>query len=253
MTKIERRSISDADISEVHEIVVELTTRKRPAGNRTPMELWFDKAATALRDHSIAMLSALFCLLFLSWAFEKESLRDAFLVESAFVGLILLTASFIGIGGAVPFINRLRKAPYSPLLWSVEACSRIDLPLFHRLLRCNRNAIAYMLVQFSHERSSFEKRGAMLAGALDRIGLFPAIAAFVGLATSLWSHSETFVRVLVFLVPAFYFINFLNWMLLQEMDRTIAILKYSLDILEADHEGLSLAETRMLKDIGIAA
>lgn len=225
--------VREEDVAEVREIVAKMTTRKRPEGDRTDAERWFENAATALREHAIAILAALLVLVLLSWITERDTVRDAFFAASALLGLLLIAASFIGIGGALPFLNRLRKAPYSSLLSAAKGDSQTDLPLVNMLLACNRNAVAFELAQYKHARNSFERRGALLAGAIDKVGLFPAIATFVGVASTLWSHSENLIRILVFIIPAFYFMNFLSWMLLQEMDRTIAMLEYSLAVRDA--------------------
>ncbi|WP_254358572.1 hypothetical protein [Paraburkholderia sp. CNPSo 3281] len=76
----------------------------------------------------------------------------------------------------------------------------------------------------------------MVAGALDKVGFFPAIAAFVGVATTLWSHSEMFVRVLVVVVPAFYLMNFATWKIIQEMNRTLVVFEYALKHLDEKAE-----------------
>lgn len=196
--------VSQRELDEVHAIAVTLTTRVLPEREKSNFEQWIDRTADNLPRHSVAMLSALLVLLLFSWFWEKESLRDAALVASVLVAGLVLAACFVAIGGAVPFFNRIRKDPYSPLLWSIKSSVAADRAEFEKLLACRREAIALYLLQYKHERDSFERRGAMIAGALDKIGLFPAMAAFVGVATSLWSHSEMFVRVLVFVVPAFW-------------------------------------------------
>ncbi|WP_266233466.1 hypothetical protein [Paraburkholderia sp. CNPSo 3076] len=229
--KMERApEISKKELDEIHAIAVTLTTREREEREKSNGERWFERAAEHLAKNSIAMLGALLVLLLFSWFWEKESVRDAALVMGVLVAGFLLAACFVVIGGAAPFFNQLRKQPYSPLLWSIEASIAADSEEFQKLLSCRRDAIALYLLQYKHERDSFERRGAMIAGSLDKIGLFPAMAAFVGVATSLWSHSELFVRVLVFVVPAFYLMNFVNWKLIQEMNRTIAVLEYSIEL-----------------------
>lgn len=112
-----------------------------------------------------------------------------------------------------------------------------DLPFVNQLLLCERRAVEYVLVQYRDQRLAFERRGSMLAGALDRVGLFPALAAFVVVASTLWQTNLPWVRELVFLVPAFYFINLMGYGLTQEMDRTIALLECSLAMHDRDTTG----------------
>ncbi|MCE4545109.1 MULTISPECIES: hypothetical protein [unclassified Caballeronia] len=219
--------IREEDVLDVHRIVDALTTRTRRMRDETPAEQWFKKAGSILVEHSIAILVALLVLILLSSVFQKDRLRDALFVVALLAACLILAASFIGIGGAIPFFNRLRKTPFAPLLSSVRDASLLDLPLVSQLLRCDHEAVRFVLAQYAHERRAFERRGGMFAGALDKIGFFPAIAAFVGVAATLWAHEEfPLARALVFLVPAFYLMNFWAWGLMQEMDRTIAMLEF---------------------------
>ena len=144
--------------------------------------------------------------------------------------LLYMTSLLLEIVGGWSFFNTLRKTPFAPLFSAIEDALIADLPAGNRLVLCERAAIEYVLIQYRHERCAFEKRGAMIAGALDKVGFFPAIAAFVALALTLWSN--VWARELVFAIPAFYFMNFIVYGLTQEMDRVIALLEYSLECIK---------------------
>lgn len=118
------------------------------------------------------------------------------------------------------------------MLWSIKTATEADSAEFSKLMSCRREVVALYLLQYKHERESFERRGAMLAGALDKVGFFPAVAAFVGVATTLWAHSEMFIRVLVVVVPAFYLMNFATYKIIQEMSRTLAVFEYAIQQLD---------------------
>jgi hypothetical protein len=104
----------------------------------------------------------------------------------------------------------------------------LDLPLVNRLLACDRDAMEFVLVQYRHERVAFEKRGSLFAGQIEKVGLFPALAAFAVIATTMWHNANVWIKVILAVVPFFYFMNFLGYGLGQEMDRTIALLEYGL-------------------------
>jgi hypothetical protein len=86
----------------------------------------------------------------------------------------------------------------------------------------------FVLVQYRHERLAFEKRGSLLAGPIEKVGLFPALAAFAVIATTMWHNANVWIRVVLSVIPFFYFMNFWGYELRQEMDRTIALLEYCL-------------------------
>ncbi|GJH08449.1 hypothetical protein CBA19CS11_06445 [Caballeronia novacaledonica] len=233
MDQSARSLIREEEVLDVLNIVRQLTTRKREKKKQTPIERWFERAASTLLTHSIAILVALFCLVAMSWIFQKDALRDALYVTSVLLGGLELAIAFIGVGGAIPFFHRLRKAPFDPLLSSVSEASHLDLPSVNELVQHDREVVSFVLAHYAHERLAFKKRGGMLAGALEKVGLFPALAAFFGVAATVWDHTEfPFARALVFVIPAFYCMNFWALSLMQNMDRTIAMLEYSLQVIE---------------------
>ncbi|MDN7718468.1 hypothetical protein [Burkholderia gladioli] len=223
--------VSEAEINEIHEIVSRLTRRKLRGRPKTRSELWVDDMAKVLVEHSKAMFVALVIFLLLSWSLERDSIRYGFLVVSVLLSGLQFFSGYIVIRGSFPFFNQLRKYPYDSLLWSIRASVLADNLEIEVLLGFRRIAIERYLVEYLQEKESFEKRGMLLAGALDKIGFFPSLAAFVGVATSLWAHSEFLIRGLVFLVPAFYFVGFGASVLLQEMNRVVAVLEHCIAVL----------------------
>ncbi|WP_234775370.1 hypothetical protein [Paraburkholderia tropica] len=222
--------ITQWELDEVHEIAKRLTTRRLPEREKSSLEKWVEQKSKSLFNHSIAIFIALFVLVVISAFRGNESLRVTAIVAAVLIGMIVIAAWFIGIGGAVPFFNRIRKEPYSPMFWAIRAGTEADIADLESLMACRKEVVELYLLQYKHERESFERRGAMIAGALDKIGLFPAMAAFVGIASSIWSHSEMFLRVLVFVVPAFYLMTFATWQIIQEMNRAIAVLEYAVKL-----------------------
>jgi hypothetical protein len=129
---------------------------------------------------------------------------------------------------SVPLLRKLYQTPFEPLFEALDDALSLDLPSVHDLAGCEREAMEYTLSQYRHQRQAFEKRGAMLAGSLDKIGFFPALVAFAMLIVPAWSHLDAWIRDFALLVPAFHFLNLLTYGLTQEMDRAIALLEYSL-------------------------
>lgn len=69
----------------------------------------------------------------------------------------------------------------------------------------------------------------MLGGQLEKVGVFPALAASAVGAIALFNSSYPCLRGLIFVVLAMYFLKFFSYGVTQEMDRVIALLKYSLE------------------------
>ena len=149
--------------------------------------------------------------------------------------VITLVATFLGISffvlvivNGLTLVNTLRKTPFAPLLLVIDEAMTLDLPMVNRLVACDRDAMEFVLVQYRHERLAFEKRGSLFAGQIEEVGLFPALAAFAVIATAMWRNVNVWIKAILAVVPFFYFMNFLGYGLGQEMDRTIALLEYSL-------------------------
>lgn len=210
------QSVSEEEFDDIHRIVVKLTTRKLDDNEKSRLEHWLDAVEGVLRRHAIAMLLALFGLLVGSWILQREWFQDAALTAAVFIAALMIALVSLMIVGIFPFINTLRKNPYSFLHRNIRASALMDMPEMAKLLQCRRAAISVYLLHYKHERDSFERRTAMISGALDKIGFFPALAAFVSVGYSLWAHSQSLVRVFVFLVPAFYIIAFLAGKLLRK-------------------------------------
>ncbi|OTP69974.1 hypothetical protein PAMC26510_26300 [Caballeronia sordidicola] len=150
------------------------------------------------------------------------------LTVAVLLGLLMMASNLLIIGSAVPFLNQRRKAPFAPVLSSMTEAIGLDLPAVLQLLRCERNAVEYVLVHYRHRRLALKKRHALIAGPLENIGLFPALAAFAILAIKVWSVNNSWLHTVIFVIPAFYILTFIDYELVEEMDRTIALLEYNL-------------------------
>jgi hypothetical protein len=57
-------------------------------------------------------------------------------------------------------------------------------------------------------RSCRRSRGSLLAGPIEKVGLFPALAAFAVIATTMWHNANVWIKVVLSVIPFFYFMNF---------------------------------------------
>lgn len=221
-------SIRQEDIDEVEEIVGRLTIRKRKEPEKSPVQVRLEKMARSVRDHAVLSFVTLAILAVLSRVFESQTLGVVALAVSALLGLLVMASNLLIIGSAVPFLNQRRKAPFALVLSLMREAIGLDLPAVLQLLQCERSALEYVLVHYRHRRLVFERRHALIAGPLEKIGLFPALAAFAIVAIKVWSVNSPWLHTFIFVIPAFYIVTFFDFELVEEMDRTIALLEYSL-------------------------
>jgi hypothetical protein len=69
-----------------------------------------------------------------------------------------------------------------------------------------------------------------LSGALEKVGIFPAMLAYFAIASSILNGSNQLVKIIVWTVPAFYCLAFIGGMLGLKMDRVIGLLEYSIKL-----------------------
>jgi hypothetical protein len=223
-----RPCIRDADVREIREIVEKLTTRPRPERVKTGIWRFFANAekfafVQALLGYSVSIILLALVPMFPGAPLLGTGLSIAILATLLGIAFLVL----IPVNG-LPLLNTLRKTPFAPLLSVIDAAMTLDLSLVNRLMARDRYAMEFVLVQYRHERLAFEKRGSLLAGPIEKVGLFPALAAFAVIATTMWHNANVWIKVVLSVIPFFYFMNFWGYELRQEMDRTIALLEYSL-------------------------
>lgn len=221
-------SIRRADIDNVREIVGRLTTRKRPERPKSGWVARVENAEKAVRALAFIGLAECSVLAFLSRVFDSHPLVETVLVLSLLVTLLGLAMLISPVVLSLPFFRTLYRTPFAPVFESLSDAMNLDLAMVLELTECEREAVEYVLAHYRHQRLAFERRGMMLAGALDKMGFFPALVAFAMLMIPTWSHLDVWIRELALLVPAFHFLNLLSYGLTQEMDRAIALIEYSL-------------------------
>jgi hypothetical protein len=215
------------DIIEVRDILKELTVRKRPERSQSRWMFRIESAAKLVRMLALVGLAECLILAFMSLIFKSYPLAQTVSAMALLVTLLATAMLMSPVVLSVPFLQTLYRTPFEPLFEALDDALSLDLRLVHELTVCDREAVEYTLIQYRHQRQSFEKRGAMLAGSLDKIGFFPALVAFAMLIVPAWAHLDAWVRGFALLVPAFHFLNLLSYGLIQEMDRAIALLEYS--------------------------
>ncbi|MDR6475085.1 hypothetical protein J2778_002579 [Paraburkholderia graminis] len=222
-----RPPLSRRDIDEVKDILKQLTVRKRPVRPQSPWVSRVENAEKLVRTLALVGLAECAIMALMSRVFDSHPLAETVFAMSLLITLLGTAMLISPVVLSVPFFRTLYRTPFEPLFEALDDALSLDLPSVRELAGCEREALEYTLTQYRHQRQAFEKRGAMLAGSLDKIGFFPALVAFAMLIIPAWSHLDAWVRDFALLVPAFHFLNLLSYGLTQEMDRAIALLDYS--------------------------
>jgi hypothetical protein len=226
--------LSLEDLEKVFIIVEKATGTSVPIQSEEPIG-HFQQFAKRLAKHKNKLgWTAAFLLVLLGIvALSRKLIPDEIFFPLA-LGLAVM-AEVLGIGIVLveilvelPFFNRLRKKPFFSLLNMLRAAVTVDLPFLQELTQCNKHAVQYVLKYYQLQRLGLEKRGAVLSGSIDKIGLFPAIAAVLLLWSSLsTSPYSTWSSILVPIIMCFHLLNLWSFGLQQRMDRVIALLEVS--------------------------
>ena len=221
-------SIHWQDIEEVKSAVTRLTTRKRSDQPKSGWVIRVESIERLVRTLALIGLAECVLLALLSRALDSYPLTETVLAMSILVTLLGIALFISPVVLSIPFFRTVYRAPFTPLIEALDDAIKLDLPMVLELIRCDYEAVKYVLAHYRHQRLAFERRGMMLAGSLDKIGFFPAMVAVVMLMIPTWPHVDPWIRNFALLVPAFHFVNMLSYGLTQEMDRTIALLEYCL-------------------------
>ncbi len=225
-----RPVVRNEDVAEVWAIVQQMTTREV---EKPKASVWIQKLDRVIRVTQESWMTGYGVLLVLAaimWFLPSRALGATALTIIVLVLFLIQTMFVLTIIRGTPSVVSYFRRPKESILELVDHANQVDLNTTNRLARCEREAVEYVLAQFLHQRLAFEARGSMLAGQLEKVGLFPALAASAGGAIALYNNSaHPWLRGLIFLVLAMYFLKFLSYGVTQEMDRVIALLKYSLE------------------------
>jgi hypothetical protein len=162
--------------------------------------------------------------------FQRWLPRNVFIVSGLIAAVLAELAGiamvFLEIVVELPTLNQLRKAPLSGVFSVLRASTNHDLYYLQRLGECDRKALQYVQKYFQHQRIGLEKRGGLLSGNIDKIGIIPAVIAVFLFWNSLsGSMFGQWVPYLAGCLFAFHILNLFSFGWQQKMDRVIALLE----------------------------
>lgn len=220
--------LDDAEVQKVREIVEKATMAQKPSVPKTGIKRRMDAINMWIMSHGMLGFATTIGMALLAVYTKSRPLADATLVLGIIVQLFgLALLSVIILDGAL-FFWQVKKSPYESFFDLARSSAEMDISFVHRLAHCQKPAIQYVLTYYKYERNGFEKRGALLAGSVERIGLFPALAALVLLVSNLAKVSEVASWAVMFgpLILAFYMMNMAAFEMIQKMDRVICMLEF---------------------------
>lgn len=219
-------------IKQVIRIVTKATTEKRPMLPASPLERRLESLQQWFLSHAVHAAIVMFATAILAVYSKSRPLTDTTLAL-AVISQVLVIAMFVaGIVSGTLFLLYVRKSPYGPFLTLVQSSAEHDLAHVTELSKCSKEAVQYMLVHYRQERNAYERRSGMLAGSIDRIGIFPALAGLVLLVSNLLKVPGSTAWGSFFgpILLAFYFLSLAAVQMTQKMDRVIALLEFSIQV-----------------------
>lgn len=140
-------------------------------------------------------------------------------------GILILLSQIVL---SLPILYQAKKFPFKFFITLVGDSTTSDLAFIQQLQACESAAVRYVTKHYQYHRMALEKRGAILTGNIDKLGIFPMLAAVTLLWGDLSKHAlGDWAHFLVPVILIFHALNLYSFGLQQRMDRIIASLEFS--------------------------
>jgi hypothetical protein len=231
--------VSFPEIKIVLKIVSDATCALPPDESLSPEIRRFDKRRNSISAKCNIILKVLLVsigLLFIAVGLVAVFESSAIMLSIETLGVLTIVGSLVVVvlmlAANLPYIQLFFKEPYSFFLAAVESSAVFDIQFVNRLALCKKDAVKYVLTYYRYERAGLEKRGGTIAGSIEKIGLFPALAAVIALWYAFSENKliNEWLPILAPMILVFHIINFIVSTKLQRMDRIIEMLELSLDL-----------------------
>ena len=223
---------SAADIEAVMAIATAATVATDPVFPASPIEKRLERVRRWLIAHTMHAVMVMLVTAGLALYSKSQALVSTTLAL-AIISQLLATAMMIpGIIVGALFLRQSIKKPYGVFLARVQGLAHVDRIYVNDFIKCSPHALRYVLMNYRYERNGQEKRAGMLVGAIDKIGIAPALAGLVLLTWNLFKLPGEIGWAGVFgpVLFAFYLMAFGAATMTHRMDRVIALLDYSIQL-----------------------
>lgn len=200
---------TDEAIQQVIAIITKATTAKRPMLTSSPWERRLEALQRRFLAHAAHAAVVMIGTALLAVYFESRPLTDTTFVLGILSQLLVIAMFVVGFVSSTPFLFHTLRSPYGQFLALVRLSVQHDLAYVSELSKCSKEAMQYVLVQYRQERNGYERRSGMLGGAIDKVGIFPALAGLVLLVSNLLKvpGSTSWASFFSPLLLAFYFLS----------------------------------------------
>lgn len=194
----------------------------------SPLERQLDAAHQWLFSHAMHAATVMLGSGLLSLYMKSKPLAETSAVLGGLSSLLIVAMFIAAIASFTPFLWRMFKTPYAPLLSLVQLSAQHDLQQVCQLIGFSKETLQYVLMQYKFERNAYERRSGMLAGTIDKVGIFPALAGLVLLVSNLLKIPgvTAWGSLLGPLLLAFYFLSIATCQMTLKMDKVIALLEF---------------------------
>jgi hypothetical protein len=219
------------------EIVSEFTLARRTLPPSDPANDRFERFANALEAKGKAVSLTLFALTIFEFGCGALGyfLDSRLFMKISSIGIVIclllwLTYMLAVTITQIPSVIKIVRAPFKPFLRLVKYALEVEQPYINRLADIDVVAVKHVLAHYKNERNAMEKRGYSLSGAIDKVGLFPALGgvALLYLGLKAFSTGSEWVQMLVPVIASFHLMNFLALDLYAKFDRIIVMLEHSI-------------------------
>lgn len=225
--------VFEQQVKSAMEIVKAATLEKRLilGASRSKFEKRIEAITSALVAHGFIAFIVLLALAALTYFYRSTPLFNTTLMIGNLVALIGISIQLCVIASMCPSIWEIKKNPYGHFFKLVDVASSNNYVYIQRLKRYEARVLQFVLMNFKNERNAFEHRSNLVAGALEKIGFFPALGALATFSISLYKSPEMqgWANMLIFLLFAFNVMAFASSVMRQRQNEVISVLEYVLN------------------------
>lgn len=180
----------------------------------------------------IIMLAISLVLLIGWWFIRSEWLRYAAEIFLVLGYLVFILATLFFVVTSVPFLMELTRRPLEILFRNMQPSIEADLRFLPALMNCSSSDVENSLVQVKAEREFFERRVGLFVGAIDKVGIIPALLALTTVVKNIsqWTWLTTFV----YAVPFLYMFGIYCQFVIMRLDRKAKLLELVINRKESE-------------------
>lgn len=119
--------------------------------------------------------------------------------------------------------------PFSVILENAHFTASVDRQYLEVLSSKPLESIEFVLMELKFERDFFERRLALIVGAIERIGMLPGVLAIVVVLSRLGDGQPDWVYAVAYATPVLYLFAVFAHFFLMRLDRMVRIMEMIVD------------------------